>query len=124
MHIQDAPRQALVLDDEYLIAVELESILSAAGYQVLSAVTVAEARRFVRSLTVHVAVLDFRMDSEARDLAHDLLAAGVPIVFCTGSLVEEVQAVFPGASVVSKPFEASTVLQAVAVALSASVVPD
>jgi DNA-binding response OmpR family regulator len=113
----DARRQALVLDDEYLIAVEVEAILADAGYEVLSAVTVAEARDFVSGNPVHVAVLDFRMEQAAHDLAHHLRNQGVPVIFCTGALADEVHTVFPDAPVVSKPFEATTLLSVVATVL-------
>ena len=118
MQTIDASRQALVLDDEYLIAVEIETILAGAGYEVLSAVTVAEAREFALSRTLHVAVLDFRMEMAAHELAHRLREGGVPVVFCTGALEDEVNAVFPGAPIVSKPFDATTLLNAVARALA------
>jgi two-component system, response regulator PdtaR len=113
----DPPRQALVLDDEYLIAVEVEAILADAGYDVLSAVTVAEARDFATRHAVNVAVLDFRMDQAAHQLAHQLRSLNVPVIFCTGALAEEVRAVFPDAPVISKPFETATLLDAVAAAL-------
>lgn len=122
---QGSPFVALVVDDEYLIAIELESMLSAAGFQVLSAVNVAEARSLTANTPVHVAVLDFRMGDGALDLARDLKAQGVPLVFCTGSMVEEVHAVFPDASVISKPFIAELVLSTVTAALEqASVARD
>jgi two-component system, response regulator PdtaR len=110
----DAPRQALVLDDEFLIAVEIEAILTDAGYSVLSAVTVAEARDFAARNPVHVAVLDFRMEHGAHEFAHHLRAEGVPVVFCTGALMDEVHTVFPDAPVISKPFDVASLLGTVA----------
>lgn len=108
----------LVVDDEYLIAIELESILSSAGYLVLSAVNVAEARKALQLQGVDAAVLDFCMGDGALELARDLEASGVPILFCTASLPDEVDAVFPAARVIGKPFEAAMILQSVAAALS------
>jgi DNA-binding response OmpR family regulator len=113
----DPPRQALVLDDEYLIAVDLEAILAGAGYDVLTAVTAAEARDFAAGNPVHVAVLDFRMDQAAHQLAHHLRTQGVPVIFCTGALADEVHSVFPDAPVVSKPFDATALLSVVAAVL-------
>lgn len=101
----------LVLDDEFLIAVELESILASAGYRVLSAVSVREARKLVDGDTgVDFAVLDFRMGESAVDLARELMDRSIPIFFCTGSLADEVHAVFPGVPVVAKPFVAESLL--------------
>ena len=59
MHGPDTSLVGLVLDDEFLIAIEIESILAAAGYQVVSAVSVREARRLLDGDTgVDFAVLD------------------------------------------------------------------
>lgn len=114
---RQSSRVVLFVDDEYLIAIELESILSAAGYLVLSAVNVSEARQLLRLREVDLAVLDFRMGEAALELARDIEASGVPILFCTGSLPDEVEAVFPAARVIGKPFETSMILENVAAAL-------
>lgn len=109
-----SPAVVLVLDDEFLIAIELESILSAVGHQVLSAVNTGEARELLSARPVDVAVLDFRMGHGATELAQELYAAGLPLLFCTGSLPEEVHAVFPGAPVLAKPFSGDDLIRAVA----------
>lgn len=114
MHGPDTSLVGLVLDDEFLIAIEIESILAAAGYQVVSAVSVREARRLIDGDTgVDFAVLDFRMGEGAVALARDLMDRNIPIFFCTGSLADEVHSVFPGAPVVAKPFVAETLLGAI-----------
>lgn len=113
MNERSDPAVILVLDDEFLIAVAIESILTEAGYEVVSAVSIAEARRLMSERPPDLAVLDFRLGDGAADLAADLVGAGVPLLFCTGSLPEEVQAVFPGAAVVAKPFADDILLAAV-----------
>lgn len=101
---------ALVVDDEFLIAVELEATLQDAGYVVLTAVTPAEAHQIVERQKIDVAVLDFRMGSESLELATALRSRSVPFVFCTGALRDEVDARFPGTPMVGKPFTASELL--------------
>lgn len=123
MHEPVSPIVALVVDDEYLIAVELESILEDAGYRVLSAVNVPEAREIADAHPVRVAVLDFRMGEAAVAFARELSARNVPIIFCTGSLPEEVAAVFPAVPVLPKPFAPELVRAVVAAAVAASVAP-
>lgn len=113
MQSADTPLVALVLDDEFLIAIEVESILAGAGYEVMSAVSVAEAEKLTAARAAHVAVLDFRMGDGAHDLARRLRDSGVPVLFCTGSMPDEVQSLFPGARVVVKPFVADALLDAV-----------
>jgi two-component system, response regulator PdtaR len=114
VHNPGSPLVALVVDDEFLIAVELEAILTGAGYHVLSAVSVAEARNLVSLGSIDVAVLDFRMGAGALDFARELQALGVPLLFCTGSTLDEVHAVFPAVPVVAKPFSGSELLAGVA----------
>lgn len=115
MHGSDMSLVGLVLDDEFLIAIEIESILVSAGYQVASAVSVREARQLVDGgATIDFAVLDFRMGEGAVELARDLMDRSVPIFFCTGSLADEVHSVFPGVPVVPKPFVAESLLGAIA----------
>ena len=70
---------ALVVDDEYLIAVELEAIMESSGYDVLSAINVHEARQLMDLRSIDVAVLNFRMKDGTLDLARDLAARGVPL---------------------------------------------
>lgn len=113
----DSPLVALVVDDEFLIAVELEAILIGGGYHVLSAVNVAEARNLASLRPIDVAVLDFRMGAGAVDFARDLQARGVPTLFCTGSTLDEVHAVFPAASVIAKPFSGDDLLASVKAAI-------
>jgi DNA-binding response OmpR family regulator len=105
---------ALVVDDEFLIALELESALQAAGYEVLTAVTPAEAHALLGQRRVDVAVLDFRMGADSVALAHALGTQSIPFFFCTGSLPEEVEAVFPGVRMITKPFSGGELLAAIA----------
>lgn len=115
------PPVALVVDDEFLIAIEMEAILAAAGFEVMSAVSVSEAERLAAARAAHVAVLDFRMGDGAHHFARRLRDNGVPLLFCTGSMADEVHALFPGAVVISKPFIADALLESVRNLLAASV---
>jgi DNA-binding response OmpR family regulator len=116
---RDTPKVALVVDDEFLIVMEVESILVAAGYLVLGAVNLVEARQILGQHSIDIAVLDFRMGEDVIALGHELQARNVPTVFCTGSLAEEVRAVFPAARVIPKPFTGELLLGVVAAALPA-----
>lgn len=117
MNDQVSPPVALVVDDEFLIVVELESILAAAGFFVLSAVNVAEARQVMALRPIDVAILDFRMGPDSTALARELQRRNVPIVFCTASMLEEVAADFPAAPVVAKPFTEDMLLATLATVL-------
>lgn len=104
---------ALVVDDEFLIAVELESTLQAAGFAVVTAITPAEAQAVIDQQHIDFAVIDFRMGDESVSLATGLDAKSIPFLFCTGSRPEEVSAIFPGATMIGKPFTEAELLQAV-----------
>jgi CheY-like chemotaxis protein len=110
VHNQVLPRVALVVDDEFLIVVELESIIVAAN--------LAEARQFMALRTIDVAVLDFRMGPDATALERELQRRNVPIVFCTASTVDEVAADFPTVPVVAKPFTGDMLLAALETVLA------
>ncbi len=110
MESSGSPLVALVVDDEFLIAVELEAILTAGGYHVLTAANVPEARNLADLRSIDVAVLNFRMGAGAIEFAQALQTRGVPTLFCTGSSPTEVHALFPSALVLAKPFSSDQLL--------------
>jgi len=76
----------LVVEDEPLIGLDIESILGGLGVGVLLAGTLAAARNHVHSgIRLDGAFLDVRLpDGDVFGLARELDAAGVRIVFLTG----------------------------------------
>ncbi|TPG37959.1 PAS domain S-box protein [Roseomonas nepalensis] len=81
-------RRVLVVEDETLIAMELETALEEIGLEVVGpAQNLTDALRLVRDETeLHAAVLDVNLGGEDRvfPVADILLTRGVPIVFATG----------------------------------------
>ena len=78
-----------------------------------------EARRLAELRAIDVAVLDFHMGEDAVSFARHLQASGVPLIFCTGSMPEEVHSLFPATPVVAKPFAGGQLLAVVKAAISA-----
>src|SRR5262245_31334341 len=76
----------LVLEDEYLIALDAEQILRELGVeQVEIASTLSEAEDRTRAGNFDVALLDVNVNGEMSfGLAKELRARGVPVVFTTG----------------------------------------
>jgi PAS domain S-box-containing protein len=85
---KEAPtrRRVLVVEDEALIALDLEANLEELGFQVVgSSVTTAEARRVLRAHAIDLAVLDVNLGGETtHDLAAELRGAGIAVLFCSG----------------------------------------
>jgi two-component SAPR family response regulator len=82
----DRPARILVVEDEGLVAMALEEILLAAGYDVAGPVdTTAKALDLLSGDRVDGAVLDVNLGGERVDLvAHALAAKDIPFIFATG----------------------------------------
>ncbi|MFZ0065708.1 MAG: response regulator [Pseudolabrys sp.] len=116
-------KRCLVLDDEFLIALDIQQILEFAGAAHVACVaTVAEALALLRANPdFDLAVLDVKIsgpDGNSLGVAAQLAAKGTPFVFLTGMRVDDLHAKqFPQAPVVEKPYDAVALLDAVRRAL-------
>jgi DNA-binding response OmpR family regulator len=105
--VKAAAKVILVVEDEFLIAMELESMLEGGGYEVLGPVTtVAAALVILGHHRPDACVLDFNLRGEqVTPVARVLKAAGVP--FLLSSAYEQVvfdgDAAFSGAINIGKP---------------------
>ncbi len=108
-------RRILVLEDEPLIALDLAMTLADAGWEVVGpAGTVAHARRLIDGGgDPDVACLDLNIGTEtSHDLARDLLARGVPVVFVSGRDARALPDDLRGATVLGKPVDDAALLRA------------
>ena len=78
-------RLVLVVEDEFLIAMDLELLLRRHGWRVLGpAATVNEALRLLQSETPDVALLDINLRGElVTPVAEELRARGVPFLLAS-----------------------------------------
>ncbi|MER8570021.1 response regulator [Mesorhizobium sp. M0924] len=103
----------LVVDDEALIALDMESNLSEAGFAVALAATCSQAKRFLADHTPAAAILDVRLsDGETVDAAKTLAARAVPFVVYSGLGVEETHEAFSPGVRVMKPAGPAEVIRA------------
>ena len=105
-----AGQRILVVEDEVLICMLIETILNDAGYEVVLAYTLPEALEAVERETIDLAILDLNLKGKkVYPVAEKLKAAGKPFIFATGGNGSEVEG-FPGSPWVAKPFQEENLL--------------
>jgi CheY-like chemotaxis protein len=114
MEIQPQPLTILVVEDEPLIALDIEDALTTLGVTVRLARSIAEARRGLAAVPApQLVLLDVVLpDGRSFDLAREILDMGIPLVFLTGydhGIPEALNAV----TVVDKPFSTETLIAVV-----------
>src|SRR3954447_12526795 len=105
-----ASRRCLVVDDEFLIALDIQQTLEAVGARVTCLGDADEAlAALAGGAQFDVAVLDLKLSGFARDstsVAAALTRRGVPFVFLTGMRAgNELASNFPYAPLVEKPYQ-------------------
>jgi CheY-like chemotaxis protein len=120
-----AGKRCLVLDDEFLIALDIQQILEAAGATGVTCFgTSSECLAALRDgEKFDLAILDFKLSDGAHN-SHSIAALlhrqGTPFVFVTGMQRQDVRSnEFPDAPVVEKPYQAPLLLEAVLRSLAA-----
>ena len=107
----------LVAEDEALICMLLETILSDAGYEVVAASSVEEALGIIDREPVDAAILDINLrGKKVYPVAERLEGNGKPFLFATGG--GDALDGFPGRPWVTKPFRENELLEAVTGLLS------
>lgn len=105
--------RVLVAEDELLIALDIGSILSDAGAEVVGpAMTVASAVALVRTTPLSAATLDVRLGRETtEEIAFALSERRIPFIFYTGqSLTARMSEHWPDVPVVTKPAARATII--------------
>jgi DNA-binding response OmpR family regulator len=76
---------ALLLEDEAIIAMDLEITLQAAGFDVVTLLSCSDANAWLRGHTPSVAIVDVQLtDGSCHDVVAKLHAAGVPFIVHSG----------------------------------------
>ncbi|MGX9147981.1 response regulator [Mesorhizobium sp. 128a] len=94
----------LIVEDEPMIALDLEFELVEAGFAIFIATSCKEASEFLSDYCPDIAVLDVRLtDGECTEVATKLAVHGVPFIVHTALLTDEIDEVFLQGTVVKKP---------------------
>ena len=108
-------RTLLVVEDEFLILLDLQYILEDEGAEVVTATTVEEGLEAVNDAFA-AALLDVRLpDGDVFPVADELSRRSVPLVFHSGhAQADAIAERFPGATTLSKPAPEMMVVDALA----------
>lgn len=106
--------RVLVVEDEYLIALEISTQLTDAGYEVVGlASSVEEALALISAPGCDIAFLDINLGSESSaPVAAALKAREIPFVVSSGYRERSLAGDFDGAEVLGKPFRSADLLMA------------
>src|SRR5690349_14081639 len=106
-----AGRRVLVIEDEILVSLALEQLLTDAGCVVLASSTVSTALEMVKAHSFDAALLDINLNGErVFPVAYALLDRGVPFIFLSAydrSVLPPGLVTFP---LLRKPFDNGEVL--------------
>ena len=95
----------LIVEDEPLIAMNLEAIIETLGHRSSTVATGRAGEAILAEGDLVAAILDHGLpDNGCGHLALALKAANVPFAICSGAPMDELQAEFPGVAVIGKPF--------------------
>ena len=118
----DAARntRVLLVEDEGLVALLLEEMLSALGYEIAAhAQCLEEALQLAAEADYGLAILDVNLNGVASFPAAEIVRnRGIPLVFATGYQQSNFQRPFQGAPSVQKPFNKAALSCAITAALS------
>lgn len=108
-------RRAIIVEDEFLVAMYIEDMLVQLGHKVVASVsTVASALELVRSAECDLAVLDVNLDGELSFAIADILCnRAIPFIFVTGYGRAGLEKRLAGTPTVQKPFEAPALQAAI-----------
>ena len=111
----------LIVEDQMLIAMDVEGMLSDRGFANVTVTnSTDEALIFMRGVTPDAAILDINLGRDTSiPVAEELLKRGVPFIFATGygegSIIPEA---LGSAPIVRKPYEAETLIDALSRAMA------
>lgn len=116
-----AGARILVVEDDFIVLLEIATVLNGAGATVLKCANIEQALQAIAADTFGAAVLDVRLGRDTiAPVARNLTELGTPFAFYTGQATHEaIMLQWPGARIVSKPTSPVVLINAVAELLGA-----
>lgn len=101
-------RRVLILEDDYLAALDVQQMVEELGGTVVGPVgQLEQAQELARAGAFEGAILDVKLDGKTSyPLARELLDAGLVVVFLTGYEPGAIDAEFRDVPRISKPYDA------------------
>lgn len=107
------PRRILVVEDEPLIAVDIEMTLADLGWEVVGpAGTLEQARKLVDSGTFSLALMDINLrDAQSFGIAEELKRRGIATVFLSGDIGTSKPEALQDTPVLYKPIDYAKLIE-------------
>ena len=115
MRKQEAKR-VLIVEDEFLVAMLLEDLLTEMGHQVIGTFAqVDEAMKFANQADVNFAILDINLaGATSFPVAEILRRRGIPFLFASGYGSTGLASAFENELTLQKPYEPAELERAIA----------
>lgn len=113
-------KRVLLVEDEPLVAMEMESELTSLGLEVIGpAMNIEKAKRMIAENAVDIALVDANLGGRsAEEIAACLTRRGIPFAFATGYGREGLPEQFRNAALLAKPFDLGRLMEIVSDLLS------
>jgi len=113
-----AERPILVLDDEFLILLDLEEQLRAWDFSVVATSTQAQALDVIARVSIAAALIDIHVHgTHTFAVADALIERGIPFIFTSGQSEVRLPLQYQGFPFVSKPYHPTELRSAVVAAV-------
>jgi two-component system, response regulator PdtaR len=112
--------RVLIVEDEFIIADEIASIVGDAGYTVVGPVgSVEAAERSLLDGAPDFAIVDANLrGGSSAGIAHRLRDLGVPFCVCTGYRFNDLKPTFGDVALLQKPVDGRTLIAVIKAALN------
>jgi CheY-like chemotaxis protein len=116
-------KRILIVEDEPLLAMDLEFVLLDAGYKVTGITgKVEKAIQYIEEGLCDVAILDANLAGVSSEpIADKLLASNLPFMVLSGYLTEQLPKALRSVPLVSKPWQPTQILKTLSLLIDAQI---